>query len=104
MHLGSTLTVASMGHHIIFELKLTDTENVGNMLAPTTSHSVGSGEYVRKSETAVFSFLFFFLELDYKAFYSAGDTEYGKHQSKVMGHLVIYNRKECRMHTMRNIS
>lgn len=58
MHLGSTLTVASMGHHIIFELKLTDTENVGNMLAPTTSHSVGSGEYVRKSETAVFSFFF----------------------------------------------
>lgn len=90
-----------MRHHIIFELKLTDAGKAENMLSPIISRSVGSGEYVRKSEIAVF--LLFFLELDYKAFYSAGCTEYGKHQSKVMGHLVIYNRKECRMHTMRKI-
>ena len=45
------------------------------MLAPIISSSVESGEHVRKSQTAV-RFLFF-LELDYKAFYSVRYTEYG---------------------------
>lgn len=72
------------------------------MLAAIISNSVESGEHVRKSRTAVL--FLFFLELDYKTFYSARYTEYGKYQSKVIGHLVIYNRKECRMHTVRNIS
>lgn len=39
MCLGSKLTVASMGHYIIFELKLTDTRKAENMLSPIISHS-----------------------------------------------------------------
>lgn len=66
------------------------------MLAPIISSSVETGQHARKSRKQYFSY--FFLELNYKAFYSARYTEYGKYQSKVVGHLVIYNRKECRMH------
>lgn len=72
------------------------------MQAPVISSSVESEEHVRKSQTAIV--FLFFLELDYKACHSTRYREYGKYWSEVIGHLVIYNRKECRMHTARNTS
>lgn len=58
MYIGSKLTVVSMGLHVMFELKLTDTGNAENMLAPIISHSVGSGEYVEKvTDSSTFPFV-----------------------------------------------